>query len=65
MAQPKMKIMLPLCLEWPDKEVYMPRPDGGAVEIDWQLLSPVTMPVILLYPLMTGSDEDFIFYFYF
>ena len=39
---PKMKIMLPLCLEWPGKEAYMPKPDGGAVKIDWQLLSPVT-----------------------
>ena len=40
---PKMKIMPPLCLEWADKEAYMPRPDGGTVEIDWQLLSPVTL----------------------
>ena len=38
---PKMKIVPPLCLELPGKEAYMPRPDGSAVEIDWQLLSPV------------------------
>ena len=37
-----MKTVPPLCLELPGKEVHMPRPDGGAVEIDWQLLSPVT-----------------------
>ena len=37
-----MKIVNPLCLELPGKETYMSRPEGGAVEIDWQLLSPVT-----------------------
>ena len=31
-----------LCLELPVKEAYLPRPEWGAVEIDWQLLSPVT-----------------------
>ena len=41
---PKMEIMPSLCLELPGKEAYMPRPEGGTVEIDWQLLSPVTMP---------------------
>ena len=41
---PKMKIVPPLYLELPGKEAYMPRPEGGAVEIHWQLLSPVTAP---------------------
>ena len=39
---PKIKIVPPLCLVLPGKEAYMPSPEGGAVEIDWQLLSPVT-----------------------
>ena len=42
MDHPEMKIVPPLCLELPGKEAHMPWPDGGTVEIDWQLLSPVT-----------------------
>ena len=43
MEHPEMEIVRHLCLELPVKEAYLPRPAGGAVEIDWQLLSPVTM----------------------
>ena len=39
---PEMEIVPHLCLELPVKEAYLPRPEGGTVEIDWQLLSPVT-----------------------
>ena len=38
-----MKILPYLCLELPVQEVYLPRPECAAVEIDWQLLSPVSM----------------------
>ena len=51
MAHPKIKVMPPLCLVLPDKEAYMPRPDGGTVEIDWQLLSPVTAFLLSLHVL--------------
>ena len=52
MTHPKMKIVPPLCLELPGTEAYMPRPEGGAVEIDWQLLSPVTPLISLQYIMM-------------
>ena len=42
LAHPKMKILPHLCLELPVQKVYLPRPECAAVEIDWQLLSPVT-----------------------
>ena len=40
---PKMKILPHLCLELPVQEAYLPRPECAAMEIDWQLLSPVTL----------------------
>ena len=42
MTCPQLIKMSYLCLHWMGKEACMARPAGGAVEIDWQLLSPVT-----------------------
>ena len=41
-AHPKMKILPHFCLELPVQEAFLPGPECVAVEIDWQLLSPVT-----------------------
>ena len=35
-------ILLHLCLDFPVQEAYLPRPECGAVDLDGQLLSPVT-----------------------
>ena len=44
-----MKILPHLCLELPVQEAYLPRPECTAVEIDWQLLIPVTTVPLYLY----------------
>ena len=38
----EIKIVPYLCLMMPVKKAYLPGPEFGAVETDWQLLSPVT-----------------------
>ena len=38
-----------LCLYLMGKEACMARPAGGAVQIAWQLLSPVTSPLPVLW----------------
>ena len=41
------KIKMPhLCLDLMGKEACMPRPECAAVEIDWQLLIPVTTDAV-------------------
>ena len=40
-THPKMIKMSHLCLDLMGKEACMARPAGGAVELDWLLLSPV------------------------
>ena len=42
---PQLIKMPHLCLHLMGKEACMARPAGGAVQIDWQLLSPVTAAV--------------------
>ena len=45
MDHPKIKILPHLFLELAVQEVYLPRSECVAFEIDWQLLSPVTTQV--------------------
>ena len=58
---PKVEIVPHVCLELPGKEAYMPRSARGVVEIDWQLLSPVTTScedriraAVSIYPYLLG-----------
>ena len=44
----EMKMVPHLCLKLPVKEAYLPRPECGAVEIDWQLFSPVTTAALIV-----------------
>ena len=56
---PLLHKMPPLSLDSLHKEAYFPRPAGGAVEKNWQLVSPATKSVDLRLSAKLGLNPHF------